>query len=191
MTITKSDAIRDLARMGMATAEIARHLGVRYQHAYNVLHRDGALFPCARKETKAPLLSKSQLSVDELLAGGFVYTGRWCVSADGVLGVDRPLPQDVGVYAFALDGVVRYVGVATMGLAKRLYFYGHPGKSQKTSIRVGETIRREIARAGCVDVYVAMPPDLEWNGLPVHGAAGLELGLIRRYALPWNIRSAG
>jgi hypothetical protein len=32
---------------------------------------------------------------------------------------------------------------------------------------------------------------LEWNGLPVHGSARLELGLIKRYALPWNMRNAG
>ena len=42
-----------------------------------------------------------------------------------------------------------------------------------------------------VDVYTATPGNLERNGLPVHGSAGLELGLIRKYALPWNIRSAG
>jgi hypothetical protein len=36
-----------------------------------------------------------------------------------------------------------------------------------------------------------MPADLEWRGLPIHGSAGLELGLIKKYALPWNMRSAG
>jgi hypothetical protein len=41
-----------------------------------------------------------------------------------------------------------------------------------------------------IEVYTAVPPNLEWNGLPVHGSAGLELGLIRKYSLPWNVRSA-
>ena len=31
-----SEDIRALAREGLATAEIARRLGIRYQHAYNV-----------------------------------------------------------------------------------------------------------------------------------------------------------
>ncbi len=41
-----------------------------------------------------------------------------------------------------------------------------------------------------IDIYAAIPPGLEWNGLPIHGSAGLELGLIKKYALPWNMRSA-
>jgi hypothetical protein len=38
-----SENIRTLAREGLSTAEIARRLGIRYQHAYNVLRADGAL----------------------------------------------------------------------------------------------------------------------------------------------------
>lgn len=34
----------------------------------------------------------------------------------------------------------------------------------------------------------AMPPALAWNGLPVAGDAGLELGLIPTFYLPWNMR---
>ena len=104
---------------------------------------------------------------------------------------DRPLSKAVGVYAFAKEDVVLYVGVATMGLAKRIYFYGRPGVSQRTSLRLNRIIKNELLSAGFIDIYTAMPPDLEWNGLPVHGSAGLELGLIKKYALPWNMRSAG
>lgn len=39
--VTKSDKIRALARQGATTAEIARYLGIRYQHARNVLVRNG------------------------------------------------------------------------------------------------------------------------------------------------------
>ena len=38
-----SDDIRALARDGLCTAEIARRLGIRYQHAYNVLKAEGAV----------------------------------------------------------------------------------------------------------------------------------------------------
>ena len=37
-----------------------------------------------------------------------------------------------------------------------------------------------------VEIYVAMPPSLEWNGLPVVTAAGLEVGLIKQMQPPWN-----
>ena len=38
-----SENIRALAREGLSTAEIARRLGIRYQHAYNVLKSDNVL----------------------------------------------------------------------------------------------------------------------------------------------------
>jgi hypothetical protein len=42
---TKSDKIRVLARHGVATADIARYLDIRYQHARNVLLRCGLHAP--------------------------------------------------------------------------------------------------------------------------------------------------
>jgi bifunctional DNA-binding transcriptional regulator/antitoxin component of YhaV-PrlF toxin-antitoxin module len=38
---TKADKIRALGRAGVGPAEIGRFLGIRYQHAYNVLKRSG------------------------------------------------------------------------------------------------------------------------------------------------------
>lgn len=37
-----------------------------------------------------------------------------------------------------------------------------------------------------VEIYVAMPPALEWNGLSVLTAAGLEAGLIKMIQPPSN-----
>ena len=94
----------------------------------------------------------------------------------------------------SLLGMMRsgtYVGVATMGIASRLQFYAKPGSTQRTNRRLNQLIKTELATRPFVDIYTAMPGDLVWNGLPVHGSAGLELGLIQKYALPWNIRSAG
>jgi bifunctional DNA-binding transcriptional regulator/antitoxin component of YhaV-PrlF toxin-antitoxin module len=60
---TKSDKIRALAREGVATADIARYLGIRYQHARNVLvgsglhtRRDGK--SAARGTTAEPAASR-------------------------------------------------------------------------------------------------------------------------------------
>jgi hypothetical protein len=78
-----------------------------------------------------------------------------------------------------------------MGLAKRLYFYAKPGITQRTSQRLNGIIKSELQQVSFTDIYTSIPPDLEWNGLPIHGSAGLELGLIKRFALPWNMRSAG
>ncbi len=189
-----SEDIRALAREELATAEIARRLGIRYQHAYNVL-KAGKAFPAPSNRVSEagppPPQEKPPLPVDTLIAGGFTFSGRWILSATNALVLDQPLPKGVGVYAFVKDGFALYVGVATMGLAKRLYFYGKPGVSQRTSLRLNGIIKNELLTTPAIDIYVAEPPDLEWNGLPVHGSAGLELGLIKKFALPWNMRSAG
>jgi hypothetical protein len=194
-----SGNIRALARDGLSTAEIARRLGIRYQHAYKVLKADGAL----RTESTVRSLSapdgspiaftpsKPTLLVEELVKGGFAFSGRWILSEAGDLSLDRPLPKAMGVYAFARDGIALYVGVATMGLAKRLYFYAKPGITQRTSQRLNGVIKSELQQVPFIDIYTGIPPDLEWNGLPIHGSAGLELGLIKKFALPWNMRSAG
>jgi hypothetical protein len=189
-----SEEIRVLARDGLSVAEIARRLGIRYQHAYNVLKASGLLptNPPRASEANAPAPArKPPLLVEELIRSGFEFSGRWILSGTGELMIDRLLPKSVGVYAFAINGTVLYVGVATMGVAKRLYFYAKPGITQRTSQRLNGKIRNELLAIPFIDIYTACPPDLDWNGLPVHGSAGLELGLIKKFALPWNMRSAG
>jgi hypothetical protein len=188
--ISKSQAIRALAREGVSTAEIARRLRIRYQHAYSVLKAAGAQTGASREPKQVPA-PKPPLSVGMLMAAGFQRAGQWKLSATSELVPDGPLPKDVGVYAFAKNDTVQYVGVATMGIAKRLYFYGKPGPAQITNKRLNAIIKDELQNESRVDIYVAVPPDFVWNGLPVHGSAGLEMGLIKRFALPWNRRSAG
>ena len=133
---------------------------------------------------------KPPLHVAELIKAGFSHAAAWTLSSDGGPVLDRPLPKDVGVYAFTMGGTAVYVGLATMGLAKRIYFYARPGVTQRTSLRLNGIIRNELQAGSLIDIYVAFPPDLEWKGLPVHGSAGLELGLIKKYGLSWNMRSS-
>lgn len=82
----------------------------------------------------------------------FEHVGGWILSPEQRLLIDRELPKAVGVYAFAKGDDVLYVGVATMGLAKRLYFYGRPGVSQRTSLRINAIIIDELARHPKIDV---------------------------------------
>jgi hypothetical protein len=190
--MTISDSIRKLASEGCETAEIARRLGIRYQHAYNVLKTSSPKARSSTESAKNPnsLLAKPALSVETLKAAGFVLSSRWLLSPENELAIETPLPKDVGVYAFVRGSIACYVGVATMGLAKRLYFYAKPGVTQRTSVRLNQILKGELVASPSIEIYTATPSDLEWNGLPVHGSAGLELGLIKKYDLPWNLRSA-
>jgi hypothetical protein len=197
--MTTSDDIRKLARDGLSVADIARSLNIRYQHAYNVIRKSGTLeatvsnIAVKRGDfsiSKKALDSKPELKSTELVDCGFVHSSRWLLTIDGQLVLESPMPKNVGVYAFAIAGTVVYVGVATIGLAKRLYFYARPGPTQKTSQRLNAKMKEVLQEMDCIEILTASPEDFLWNGLPVHGSAGLELGLIKKYALPWNLRSA-
>lgn len=189
--LTTADRIRALAADGQSVSQIARELGIRYQQAYQVLKRS-TITPTSPQLPAVPTLpAKSSLAVAELTERGFDPHGCWKIGSDGRLTLELPLPKEVGVYAFAQGGIVQYVGVATMGLAKRIRFYARPGATQRTSQRLNALILGELGAGRAVEIYVALPPDLEWRGLPVHGSAGLELGLIKKFRLPWNMRSAG
>jgi hypothetical protein len=118
---------------------------------------------------------------------GFVHTGRWALNPEGVLVFAGNAPKQPGVYIFVQAGTARYVGVASRNLAQRLYMYGRPGSSQRTNIRLNGVLRNELANGEIIDVYVASPPDLEWNGWKVSGAEGLEAAIIR-FRLSWNRR---
>lgn len=186
-----AENIRQLSKAGLSTAEIARQLGIRYQHAYNVLRSANNSADMRPLKIAVRPEEKPELTTENLHRCGFRLSGRWILNSTGQLILDQPASHHVGVYAFAIDGIVLYVGVATMGLSRRLYFYGRPGPTQRTSLRLNDIIRKAVLSASIVEIYTAEPPDLEWNGLPVHGSAGLELGLIKKYKLPWNKRSAG
>ena len=186
--MTKSDHIRSLAAQGLSVTEVAKSAGVGYQHAYNVLKQNKAA--AATRSVASPMPSKPPLRAEILFSSGFHRASGWALDDAGLLTLTDALPKAVGVYAFVKNGLVMYVGVATMGLAKRIYFYAKPGVSQRTSLRLNEIIRGELQSSGHVEVLIAQPDDMEWNGLPVHAAAGLELGLIKKYDLPWNMRSA-
>jgi hypothetical protein len=46
----------------------------------------------------------------------------------------------------------------------------------------------DLADSETVSILTAVPPDLEWGGLVISGRAGLEVGLIESFYLPWNVR---
>lgn len=83
-----------------------------------------------------------------------------------------------------------YVGLASKSLLQRLYFYGNPGSSQRTNIRLNALIRETLALGKAIEIHYACPPTLAWNGFTISGPEGLEAGLIQDFFLPWNMRGA-
>ena len=191
--MSKSESIRTLAREGLAVADIARRVGVRYQFARNVLLAAGLLK--ARTSSRSKRSSQQAMKPERpalvtgyLVLAGFEHSSRWLLSPEGALTLDRPLPKAPGVYCMVQSDRALYVGLATMGLEKRFRFYIRPGKTQRTSQRVHGLLKSVLRSGPQIDIYTASPPNMQWNGLPISGLAGLELGLIESFYLPWNIR---
>jgi AbrB family looped-hinge helix DNA binding protein len=80
---TKADKIRALARARVAPADIARFLGIRYQHAYNVLKRSAA----------------SNVVMDAPAHGGGLGTARVTVDSFGRIAIPEDLRNALGVGA--------------------------------------------------------------------------------------------
>ena len=135
-------------------------------------------------------MSKPQLTVGRLLSGGFAEVGCWELNEGGELSHRISLPTVAGVYAFGIDGVIQYVGLASTSVRQRLGFYRKPGTSQRTNIRLNELIREKLQRGAVVQILVAHPADHDWNGFRIKGAEGLEAGLIECFDLPWNMRGS-
>jgi hypothetical protein len=135
-------------------------------------------------------MSKPNLSVEQLQEAGFQEIGCWELNDARELAHKIDLPKRAGVYAFAIDGIVQYVGLASKSLHQRLNFYRKPGASQATNVRLNEIIRDKIASGATVQILIAHPSDTRWNGLTIKGPEGLEAGLIADFHLPWNVRGS-
>ena len=89
-------------------------------------------------------MTKLFLTVERLTSGGFTEVGCWELNSTHDLAHQIDLPAKAGVYAFAIDGVVQYVGLASKSLRQRLGFYRKPGVSQRTNVRLNEIIRGHL-----------------------------------------------
>jgi hypothetical protein len=190
---TTSAKIRALAAEGYLRADIARFLGIAYQHVRKVLEdagsREGLQRDVAPSTAPKSAPAAEPLTVDVLVAAGFTLLGTWTAGDDGIE-LEVPAPKRPGVYAFAINGTVQYVGVTQGTFHQRMYQYRRGDPGQTTNARINPVIAAELAAGRIVEIYLAMPDPAIWNGLPVNMAAGLEEGLIKRYSLPWNVRGA-
>jgi hypothetical protein len=187
---TTSDKIRALLREGYLRTEVAKFLDIRYQHVRKVavdagiddgLQRGIVVVP---KSNSVPKV-RGDTAIDVLIDADFRLLATWVATETGI-GLSEPAPKDPGVYAFVVAGIVMYVGLTKSGFHRRMYNYQKPGATQRTSLRINEIIGGHVAAGTVVEIYIAVPPALEWNGLPIDTAAGLEAGLIEMIQPPWN-----
>lgn len=129
-----------------------------------------------------------KLQMNRLLKIGFQLAGHWLlVDDDLTVQFVRHASQSNVLYAFCVDGDVKYVGKTTQSLATRLYGYRKPGPTQFTNQRNNRLIRENLLNGSAVDIFAL--PD---NGLLLYGdfhlnlAAGLEDSVIATLSPEWN-----
>jgi hypothetical protein len=195
---TKSAKIRALADAGYDRTEIAKVLGIRYQHVRKVLIDSGNTGGLRRQVDveREPItvdvapVSSALISCDALLKAGFRFLGEWTLDSDGAIKPNATAPAEPGVYAFAIGDIAVYIGLTNSGLRTRFDQYRRGHKGQRTSARVKGLIVKALSGGEQVEILIATPPASEWNGLPVNTAAGLEGGLIQMMRPAWNILGA-
>jgi hypothetical protein len=195
---TTSDKIRALATAGYDRTEISQHLSVRYQHVRKVLLDSGISggLRCQVEMEREPVIVDTTLAPREttswevLLKAGFDFLGEWTLSPDGAIKMDQRAPGKPGVYAFVIDDLVVYVGLTNNGLQSRLDGYRRGHEGQPTNARVNKLIGKALSDGKRVKVLTATPEPLDWHGLTVKTAAGLEGGLIQMIRPSWNIVGA-
>jgi hypothetical protein len=126
--------------------------------------------------------------MDRVLRIGFRKVGDWLRTDAGVsYKLDGLAPHPNTLYAFVVDGDVRYVGKTTKTLRGRLNGYVRPSDSQSTNKRIQALIRSALDAASSVEIYALPDEGLHHIGVfHLNLAAGLEDSIIRTLDPLWN-----
>lgn len=129
-------------------------------------------------------------SLQQLLSLGFEEVGHWFLEGDKVTFALNKSEKEANIlYSFVVDGEVKYIGKSVQTLHKRMYLYKQGGGSQITNIRNKAQIKSCLERGQQVKIYVLVPDlQLNYKGMPINVAAGLEDSLILMHKPEWNKR---
>lgn len=123
-----------------------------------------------------------------LLDLGFEEAGAWLTSG-GVLQcvLTRHAAESSILYAFVSQEQVLYIGKSIRTLRQRMYHYQKPGPTQRTNIVNHANIHDVLVQGGSVQIFAFAPKEqIQYRGVPVNLAAGLEDTLIGRLRPLWN-----
>ena len=180
-----------LARRKRADGLIGNYLVRKGQSPTKIVEKKESLQP--KKPTyhqDVPQPQKTGGSLKKLISLGFEQVGRWYWDGDDLnFELTKHQSERDILYAFVVDGEVKYLGKSIQSLHKRIYLYKNCGPSQRTNIRVREKLRTYLKNDSQVLIYAfvqKMP--LMYQDIPINLAAGLEDNLIAAIRPEWNLR---
>jgi len=126
----------------------------------------------------------------KLISLGFEQAGRWFWDGEDLsFELIMYSKEKDTLYAFVVDGEVKYIGKSIQTLHKRIYLYKNCGPSQRTNIRVRDQIRQCLKNGSQVLIYAFVQKvPLMYMDIPINLAAGLEDNIISSLKPEWNIR---
>jgi len=129
-------------------------------------------------------------SLKKLVSLGFERAGRWFWEGKDLnFELNQHSKEKDILYAFIVDGKVKYIGKTLQTLHKRIYFYKNCGPSQRTNIRVREKIRTCLKQGSQVLIYALVQKmPLMYQDIAINIAAGIEDNLIAHVNPEWNLR---
>ena len=120
-----------------------------------------------------------QAPESDLQQHGFRYLAGWELRGNTIKPNSLDWEEVSGwIYAFAAEGYVRYVGIASTVLRSRL-----DGYSYQINDRVGTLIRESLERGCSVGIYGLERPEASREELEEQ-----ESTLIRNFGPDWNVR---
>lgn len=126
---------------------------------------------------------------------GFRSLALWRVDAERLSYEIDTRPEEAkelldapnALYAFCRGEEVLYIGKTTRSIRTRFTGYCRPSATQATNLRCNAAIREAGALGETIAILAFSPSDkLQFAGLPINLAAGLEDALIAHFAPPWN-----
>jgi hypothetical protein len=120
---------------------------------------------------------------------GFEDSGCWFLENNNIAFKLFKSQKETNIlYAFVVDDEVVYIGKSVQSLFKRMYLYKNFGPSQYTNIRNHSSIKNCLDQGKTVRVYAFVQQvPMEYKGIPINLAAGLEDNLISILKPLWNM----
>ena len=187
----RMEAKNILARRKRADGLIGNFLIRKGQSTTNIGLKKASLKP---NKTPRPIdethTQKTGESLKRIISLGFEQVGRWYWEGDDLsFELNQHQSERDILYAFVVDGEVKYLGKSTQTLHKRIYLYKNCNPSQRTNIRVREKLRACLKNGSQVLIYAFVQKiPLMYQDIPINLAAGLEDNLIATIRPEWNIR---
>jgi hypothetical protein len=119
---------------------------------------------------------------------GFQKVGNWFLESERLdFKLEKFIDCSNILYAFIVNGSIKYVGKSTKTLRERMQQYKTPGPTQSTNIKNNDNIKKELCSGKSVDIYVFVDAGLfSYGGFRISLAEGLETSIIENIKPDWN-----